>query len=35
MHYAETVYRPPYEANSILLQVTKGCSWNKCKFCGM
>ena len=35
MHYSETVYRPPYEANSILLQVTNGCSWNKCKFCGM
>lgn len=34
MHYTGNVIRPPSEANSIILQVTTGCSHNKCTFCG-
>ncbi len=27
--------RPPSEAHSLLLRVTKGCTWNKCRFCDL
>ena len=27
--------RPPSEAHSLLLRVTQGCTWNKCKFCDL
>ena len=35
MHYVEPVFRPPSEARSLILQVTNGCSWNRCTFCEM
>ena len=35
MHYTGPTYRPPYEARAVILQVTEGCSHNKCSFCSM
>lgn len=32
MHYTGTIWRPPYEAESLLLEVTAGCTHHKCKF---
>ena len=33
--YDYPLYRPPSEANSVIFQVTLGCSFNKCSFCNM
>lgn len=33
MHYTGTIWRPPYEAESLLLEVTAGCTHHQCKFC--
>ena len=35
LNYVEPVFRPPSEGRSLILQVTNGCSWNKCTFCDM
>ena len=35
IRYIEPVYRPPSEAQSLILPITDGCSWNRCTFCEM
>ena len=35
IRYVDPVFRPPSEAESLILPVTDGCSWNRCTFCEM
>ena len=35
LHFTGTVWRPPHEALSVLLQVTTGCSHHNCRFCSL
>ena len=35
IRYIEPVFRPPSEAESLILPLTDGCSWNQCTFCEM
>jgi len=35
IRYINPVFRPPSEAESLILPVTNGCSWNKCTYCEM
>jgi len=35
LDYDYPLFRPPAEANNIIIQVTHGCSYNNCSFCSM
>ena len=35
IRYVNPVFRPPSEAESLILPITNGCSWNKCTYCEM
>ena len=35
IRYIEPVFRPPSEAESLIIPLTDGCSWNRCTFCEM
>ena len=33
MHFTGTIWRPPYESGSLLIEATAGCTHHRCKFC--
>lgn len=33
--YEDNYIRPPNEADSVILRLTRGCGWNRCRFCGI
>lgn len=35
MHFTGRTWRPPYEAYSLIIQATSGCTYNKCSFCNL
>lgn len=35
MHFTGRTWRPPYEANSCIIQLTSGCTYHKCNFCNL
>ena len=35
MHFTGRTWRPPYEAHSVIIQATSGCTYNKCRFCSL
>ena len=35
LHFTGRTWRPPYEANSVIIQATSGCTYGKCRFCSL
>ena len=35
IQHSHTLFRPPAEANSLIIRIADGCPWNQCTFCGM
>lgn len=35
MHFTGRTWRPPYEAHSVIIQATSGCTYNQCSFCSL